>query len=122
VKTPLNLAHGLRAIGGPHRRMLLLAMAFHANLNGKVWASERRLRNDTELGREWFGIILRELEVAGWIRRDGDEFFLVISKMEANQRFGVNSPEYLAARGYSDGANNQNGCLGTLNRSKEGYL
>lgn len=96
MKQTLKLAHGLRAIGGPHRRMLLLAMAFHANVHGEVLASERCLRNETELGAAWFKTMLRELEDAGWVRREGRNLILVISKMKANQRIFKIREEYAA--------------------------
>jgi len=98
VKRALKLAHGLIPIGGAHKRMVLAAMAFYAKANGKGRVSDRKLRNATELGRDLFTRILRELETDGWIRREGNQFILAICKMEENQRFLLNPAEYEAER------------------------
>lgn len=103
MKRALDLAFGLNEIGGGRKRTVLFAMAYFASSNGRVHAGERKLRNAVEIGRELFEEVVEQLEAEGWVRRQEDYFMLAIGKMEANQRFGLNSPEYLAARGYSDG-------------------
>jgi hypothetical protein len=122
VKRALELAFGLREIGGGRKRMVLFAMAFYASSNGLVHANDRNLRNAVEMGRDLYERIVEELEADGWLRRQGDHFLLAIGKMEANQRFGLNSAEYLAARGYNGGPKHETWCLGTLNPFKKGFL
>ena len=91
-----KLAHGLDRLGGTHKRVILLAMATYAHANGRVRATDRRLRDATELGRDSFTRITQELEDDGWVRREEFGFSLAITKMEANQRVLVDAAAHAA--------------------------
>jgi hypothetical protein len=117
-----KLAHGLDRIGGTHKRILLLAMAVYARANGRVRTSDRRLRDATELGREVFTRITQELEEDGWVRREEFGFTLAISKMEANQRFFMNTAPHAAKPEDLEIQTNNQGVSAPPNRLKEGYL
>jgi hypothetical protein len=93
------MAVGLKDIGGGRKRTVLFAMAFYANSNGRVFAGDRRLRNAVEMGRCLYEEAVEDLAAEGWLKRQGDYFMLAIGKMEANQRFELNSAENLSARG-----------------------
>ena len=88
-----RLVHGLDNIGGTKKRIVLLAMAAYAHANGSVRASDRRLRDATELGRDAFMRITQQLENEGWIRRDERGFTVVIAKIEASQRDFTNAAD-----------------------------
>jgi hypothetical protein len=120
MRWALQLAVGLKEIGGGRKRTVLFAMAFYANSNGKVHAGDRRLRNAVEMGRYLYEEAVEDLEADGWLKRQGDYFVLAIGKMEANQRFELNSAENLSARGCKGPQPTKTVCLGTPTVSRKG--
>lgn len=119
MKLEMKLVHGLTRIGA-HKRMVLFALAFDARHGGAGIASDRRLRNATELGAGTLTRILGELESEGWIFRTDEYFRLAIRKMEANQRVVISAAR-VAALGDQPIFDNPDASA-PLNRSTKGSL